>query len=187
MKILSTIGLMLSLFVFTESALAATSEAITLKPGWNIVSTPKILETHSFSAAETSENFDIFLLDPNQPSGWATMSDLGQNEFSPLYGYFVQNKTGADQTLTLNYDTDLAPNQQLFERTFSAPGWYSLGIANSSYAIAAKGLYGDSNNPSKILSLMSGSHDLFIDFTDAAYATDRSSVALAAPKAMRFT
>jgi hypothetical protein len=84
-------------------AATATNQTILLLPGWNIISTPKVLDSHTFSVAETSDNFDIYALDPSKTSGWATLADLGQTEFTPLYGYFINNKTGTNQTLTLNY------------------------------------------------------------------------------------
>ena len=68
------------------------SQIIYLNPGWNIVSTPRILESHSFSVPEVSEDFDIYILDPSRVSKWATMADLDQTEFQPLYGYFINNK-----------------------------------------------------------------------------------------------
>ena len=37
------------------------NQSITLSPGWNIVSTPKVLLSHHFSASEVSTNFDIYL------------------------------------------------------------------------------------------------------------------------------
>lgn len=170
---------------FMVTSVANAQEVITqtvnLSPGWNIVSTPKVLASHEFSAAETAQNFDIYLLDASKPTGWATMSDLGQTEFEPLYGYFIQNKTESDQSLTFTYNTDLPPNEKLFERTFNEPGWYSIGVANSGFAIPADGLYGDTNNPSNILSLLNGAYDLFIDFTDASYQSSRQSVMLAEP------
>ena len=79
------------------------SQTITLTPGWNTVSTPKVLESHTFSVAETSNNFDIYALDSSKPSGWATLADLNQTQFTPLFGYFINNKTGTNQTLTFNY------------------------------------------------------------------------------------
>ena len=42
-------------------AVVASSQTTTLSPGWNIVSTPKVLSSHIFSADETSTNFDIYL------------------------------------------------------------------------------------------------------------------------------
>jgi len=67
----------------TSLALAQSSmsQVVNLEPGWNIASTPKVLESHEFSTENTSENFDIYLLDPSEQSGWATMVDLGQTEF----------------------------------------------------------------------------------------------------------
>lgn len=172
-----------SVMGFSSSAQAAetVSQYVTLETGWNIVSTPKVLESHVFSTDETSDNFDIYLLDASQPTGWATMSDLSQSEFTPLYGYFINNKTEETQTLTFNYDTTVEPNDKLFERTFSSEGWHSIGVANGEYAKAQGADTLDTNNPSRMMSLMEGKYDLVIDFTDAIYSTVRKSVALNDP------
>lgn len=166
---------------FAASAATLYSQDISLSPGWNIVSTPKVLDSHSFSAAETSDNFDIYALDPSQPSGWATMASLGQSEFTPLYGYFIDNKSGTDQTLTFNYASDLAPNDKLFERQFSTPGWYSVGIANPTYALpVASSSDTDTDNQRSILNALIPSgvaaFDSVLDFTDGA--SDINSVAV---------
>jgi hypothetical protein len=50
------------------------------------------------------------------------MSQLNQTEFTPLFGYFINNKTEQNQTLTLNYKNDLIPSERLFERNFSKAG-----------------------------------------------------------------
>jgi hypothetical protein len=173
--------LLLGGYAFTAQAEESVTQSVDLAPGWNIVSTPMILTSHTFSAPETSENFDIYLLDASKPSGWATMADLGQTEFAPLYGYFINNKTDEDQTLTFNYDTAVEPNQKLFERTFTTEGWYSIGVANASYAKTQSADREDTDNPSSILSLLEGKYDTVIDFTDDAYGTDRKSVALSNP------
>ena len=174
-----SLAVVLFLFGFsTTYAQETISENITLQTGWNIVSTPKVLDSHEFSAPATAENFDVYLLDASQPTGWATMAMVGQTEFTPLYGYFIQNKTGAEQTLTFNYDTDLAPNEQLFERTFSTAGWYSIGVANDGYVKPRGDTRGDRNTPSKVLSLLEGKYDTVIDFTAASFTTNRDSVAL---------
>lgn len=187
---MKSINLFVAIFVFSFSVLGlassahaeeAVSQYVTLESGWNIVSTPKVLESHTFSIDETSENFDVYLLDASQPTGWATMADLGQSEFTPLYGYFINNKTGEAQTLTFNYDTTVAPNDKLFERTFSSEGWYSIGVANDEYAKAQGADTSDTNNPSRILSLLEGKYDLVIDFTNVIYGTVRKSVALNDP------
>lgn len=182
---LSMLPVLLLLLAFSFSTKAQAQESakqfINLKPGWNIVSTPKVLESHSFSVPETAGNFDIYLLDASQPSGWATMSALGQSTFTPLYGYFINNKTGSEQTLTFNYDTALEPNEKLFERTFSSSGWYSIGVANDEYAKKQADDSSDTDNPSTILSLLEGEYDLTIDFTDAEYDNDRRSVVVSDP------
>jgi hypothetical protein len=45
------------------------TQTIALRPGWNIVSTPRVLSSHVFSIDETSLNFDIYTLNPANPSG----------------------------------------------------------------------------------------------------------------------
>lgn len=150
----STLVLGLLLIAGTAQAATLYSQSTTLSLGWNIVSTPKILASHSFSATENSTNFDIYALDPSKTSGWATLADSG-GEFSPLYGYFVNNKTGTSQTLTFNYSADTTPNQRLFQRTFTNTGWYSFGVANPSYALPiGTATTTDTNNPSSLLSAL---------------------------------
>ena len=104
-KILNTAYLVIFSAVFfflaNSSAQAVNnSQEIILNPGWNIVSTPRIVDSHQFST--DNSNFDIYLLNPKTLSGWSTMAELGQTEFTPLYGYFIKNKTDSNQTLTLS-------------------------------------------------------------------------------------
>lgn len=159
-----------------QNAHASTSETLTLSPGWNILSTPRLLEFHSFSAPETSVNFDIFVLDASSTSGWSTMAEIGQTEFLPLYGYFVQNKTGANQTLTLNFRQNVAPADRLFERKLTKTGWYSIGPANPIYTKSRTGDGVDTNNVANVLYSLHGSHSDVVDFTLADYPTDPASV-----------
>lgn len=167
-------------FVFNSAAYAAVSysQSVTLAPGWNIVSTPRILDSHAFSAPETLSNFAIYTLDPSGPSGWATMADLGQSEFTPLYGYFINNKTGVSQTLTFNYKASTTPNERLFERTFATTGWYAIGVANPAYAKVQGEGTADENNPSDILNSILAKIDLAVDFTGAVAWFDPDSVSL---------
>ena len=173
-------ALVFLLVPFISSAAVLGSQTITLAQGWNIVSTPMVLSSHSFSATENSTNFDIYVLDASQTSGWATMAQEGQTEFTPLYGYFVDNKTGTTQTLTLNYLASTTPNQRLFERKFNAAGWYSIGVSNPNYALSVtSATTTDTNNPSSILSALSGAYDTLVDLTDGLFGTDVRSVAVA--------
>ena len=161
------------------SAQVLYSQSVTLAPGWNIFSTPRVLDSYSFSAPQTSDNFDIYVLDASQTSGWATMAQEGQTEFTPLYGYFIDNKTGTDQSLTFNYLASTTPAQQLFQRTLTTPGWYSFGIANPTYALpVGSPTTPDTNNPSEILNALAGTYDSVIDFTPSFYSTDPDSVAV---------
>jgi len=153
------------IFCFSSVVQAANNQqAITLKSGWNIVSTPKILSSHEFSVAENSTNLDVYIMNPSSPSGWQTMQGMGQIEFQPLYAYFINNKTGLDQTLTFNYNLDLNPSERLFSRTLNH-GWNIIGIASPSYALSQYQASADTNNPSNILNSIIGSIDSIIDFT----------------------
>src|SRR3989344_2989733 len=169
-----------------SSAAVLYSQITSLQPGWNIVSTPKILDSHSFSATENSTNFDIYVLDASQTSGWATMAQYGQTEFTPLYGYFINNKTDSTQTLTFNYLASTTPNQRLFERKFTTTGWYSIGVANPSYLLPVNTATStDNNNPANVLNaLVVGStsgYDSVIDFTHASSTANINGVTLADP------
>ena len=152
-----------------RAVVAATlpSQTITLQPGWNIVSTPRVVDHHVFSAPETTANFSIFVLDPSKVSGWATMADLGQQEFTPLFGYFINNETATLQALTLYYASTTSPNQRLFSRTFTTPGWYSIGVANPTYARGVCDDPGvDTNNVSPLLYSLNGDYSYVLDVTD---------------------
>jgi hypothetical protein len=141
------------------------SHIITLSPGWNVFSTPRLVLSHSFSEVESSENFDIYLLDSDSLSGWSTMEDLGQTEFTPLYGYFLNNKTGIEQTLTLNYIQDVDPNERFFDRQLKQ-GWNVIGVANPTYSLKQKDLNDkDEDNISNILSGLSDCVLSVLDFT----------------------
>ena len=95
------------------------------------------------------------------------MADLGQSEFTPLFGYFINNQTATSQTLTLYYASTTSPNQRLFARTFSAPGWYSIGVANPTYArTVCDNPTTKTNNVSPILYSLNGGYSYALDFTD---------------------
>jgi hypothetical protein len=155
----------------------SNSHVITLSPGWNVVSTPRLLDHHEFSAEETLENFSVLVLNPQSASGWSTMSNLGQSEFTPLFGYFIENKTGVEQTLSFYYLENTEPSQRLFSRDL-LPGWNAVGVAEPTYALRQKDYNDkDENNPSKILSSLNGCANTVLDFT--AGNSLRSSVGIA--------
>ena len=150
------------------------SHNITLKPGWNVFSVPRVVETHQFSIAEN--NFDVYALDATKPSGWATMAELGQAEFTPLYGYFINNKTSVSQSLIVNYKQTITPDKRMFMRALKK-GWNVLGVANPMYAIRQKeGDVIDRNNVNPILSSLDNNFNVVLDF--AASSTNKSSVAI---------
>lgn len=146
------------------------SQVIALEPGWNIISTPRIVESHQFSAPETSENFSIYLL--NASGSWSTMQDMNQAEFTPLFGYFILNKTSSTQALTLNYRQDVDPSQKLFDRQLT-PGWNVIGIANPTYALRQLDSY-SIGNVNSILNNTKDCLSRIVDFT--FYNVDNSSV-----------
>jgi len=154
------------------------SQVVTLESGWNIISTPKVLDTYEFSATENSDNFDIYVLDSSNTSGWSTMADISQSTFTPLYGYFINNKTPDDQTLTFNYKDGTTPAERLFEKSFSTTGWYSIGVANPSYVKKITAGDFDSNYPSSVLRDLDGSYSSVIDLTRGN--TSLSSVSVSA-------
>lgn len=165
-SIFRAIVLIIALLGISNSAKATVSysQNITLKPGWNAVSTPRVLDSQHFFVTTDASVLDIYVLDPSSPSGWATMSDLGQSLMTPLYGYFVNNKTGLPVVLTLNYKADIDPLQRLFSRNLKKPGWYSIGLANPSYAKDINPSI--TNAVSQALNAI-GSYDTVIDFSGA--------------------
>jgi len=159
---LSLIALAVMVGFVSGKAYASESQTITLYSGWNTISTPKVLSSHSFSVPETISNFDLYTLNPSDPSGWSTIT----SEFSPLYGYLINNKTGENQQLTLNFQENLNPNERLFERDFNNTGWYLFGPANPSYTKKQGSNTNDTNNVSSILESVHTSYSDVVDFTD---------------------
>jgi len=181
MNILARVAVVVVLgFGFAGVAEATTlySQSMTLASGWNIVSTPRVLDSHTFSATENSTNFDIYVLNPSNTAGWTTMADLGQTEFTPLYGYFINNKTGTSQVLTLNYEASTTPNERLFSRSFSQTGWYSVGVANPTYGLPQGTSSVDTNNVASILFSLGTNYSQVIDFTTDTYSSNPDSVTL---------
>ena len=159
---LSLVALAVIVGFVSNKVYAGESQTITLYSGWNTVSTPKVLNSHSFSVPETISNFDLYTLNPSDPSGWSTIT----SEFSPLYGYLINNKTGENQQLTLNFQENLNPNERLFEIDFNNTGWYLFGSANPSYTKKQGSNTADINNVSSILESIHASYSNVIDFTD---------------------
>jgi len=166
------------LIPLVSNAAVSYSDVISLAPGWNIISTPRVLDSHSFSLPETSNNFEIYALNPADPSGWSTLAALGQTEFTPLFGYFINNESSSTQTLTFNYAASTTPDQRLFQTNFSTPGWYSFGIANPTYADATTDGTTNTGNPSDILNSLAGDYDSVIDLTSENYLQNPNSVAV---------
>ena len=153
------------LFAPTVNAAGTTPyQTVNLETGWSIISTPRVLSSHEFSIAETSDNLDIYLLNPGSVSGWQTMQEAIQTEFQPLFAYFINNKTDQTQTLKFNYDFNLSPEKRLFQRTLN-PGWNAVGVASPDYVIKQGASSGDTNNPNKILNSIIGSISQAVDFT----------------------
>ena len=154
---------------------ATSSDIIYLSPGWNIISTPRIVSSHSFSATENSSNFDIYVL---VGSNWSTMAGIGQTEFTPLYGYFINNKTGTTQSLTLNYADNTTPNQRLFSMPFNQTGWYSIGPANPTYMRSKCDSTNNIGNVGNILYSFNGYYSSVLDFTSDSFNNSPNSVAV---------
>jgi hypothetical protein len=169
--------IILQFFIFSNAVQAdiiGYTQVITLNPGWNIISTPRLVQSHQFSVAESVSNFDIYLLNASSTSGWATMQELGQSEFTPLYGYFINNKTGVNQSLILNYLQNVSPGNRLFTRQLSR-GWNVIGVANPTYSLKQKTSDNiDTNNIQSILTTLATSAEVVLDFT--ADQTPLSSV-----------
>lgn len=160
--------------VFTWAGIAKAEESQALKQtvrlevGWNLISVPRPVASHVFSASEISENFDIYILDATMPNNWTTMAGLGQTEFMPLYGYFIKNKTNHFQTLTFNYKDNLAPNERLLERKFTRAGWYSFAPAHTDYGWVGSqcSVAFDYIKTTDILKTLSGKYSQIVHFAN---------------------
>lgn len=151
--------------VGSADATSGFSHIISLEPGWNLVSTPRLLSSHEFSASSTSANYDIYVMNPSSASNWSTMAEISQTEFQPLFGYFINNKVGTTTTLTFNYQENVAPNERFFSRNLQA-GWNAIGVANPSYALKQKDPdSADTNNVKSILDSISSNMQSVYDLT----------------------
>ena len=155
-----------ALVATTTDASVAYVQSVKLKPGWNVVSTPRVLVRQEFSAP--GAQFQILTLDPSRVSGWATMADLGQQVFQPLQGYFVNNLSGVTQMLTYYYKANTTPAERLFSRVFRTPGWHLFGVADGCHTVPQGAGYTDKNNPSSLLSTLGDTVSRYaavVDFT----------------------
>ena len=124
---------------------ASDSQSITLNPGWNVISVPNLVNSHSFSSPD--KNFDIKLLESGK---WKSMGQLNQSEFRPLFGYFIKNKTKSNQTLTLNYKGNVSADEANFSRQMG-DGINVIGIANPQYALKQADPNSGKDNANSIL------------------------------------
>ena len=108
---------------------------ITLKPGFSLISVPKVVEATNILESLTIDEIEYSAIDLNggtistlEAGTWTPI--VSEADIKPLYGYLVENRSGEDQTLVIKYKDNPTADEKLFSRTFSTPGWYSIGVAN---------------------------------------------------------
>jgi len=119
------------------------SHAITLAPGWNIFSVPKVVASSNLATLSLGSGGGAYLLVKGQwvPYATAKAAFHPSVDFAPLYGYIVNNQSGGDLTLTVNYKETPTDLEKQFARDFAttggikSTGWYSIGVASPEKAL----------------------------------------------------
>jgi len=116
--------LVVALFIILPCAADTT---ISLKAGWNFISTPKILASGSNTGAIFSNvnmgGHSAWVWDGSQdPPRWVTV--LATTQIEPLYGYWIYSVS--DTSVNLNFDTT---NPMYIPASRSLPeGWSAIGF-----------------------------------------------------------
>lgn len=125
MKKLSYIVTIFVAMVFLSvSTTFASSKVVTLQPGWNTFSTPKVLSAITFSNGNGAGLLFYKLDNGNWSSIQANTTNI-----KPLEGFVVNNTNTGSVQVGLDYATNLAPAEMLFQKVLSA-GWNMLGITS---------------------------------------------------------
>lgn len=98
--------------------ISLANKTITLSPGWNVVSTPKILSGINFSNGGVGVSFYGLSW-----SSWNTIIPTVQT-IKPLEWFVVNNSTTWDVIMSLIYKTNVNPMETLFQKTLNL--WWNL-------------------------------------------------------------
>ena len=117
------------------------SHTITLVPGWNIFSIPKVASSSNWDDLQLGDGA-VYVLVAGEWQAYAAAKAAFHSsvDFAPLYGYAVNNASGT-QTLTITYKTSPTNTEKLFSRFFQttalvkSSGWYSIGVASPEKAL----------------------------------------------------
>ena len=117
------------------------SHTITLVPGWNIFSIPKVASSSNWDDLQLGDGA-VYVLVAGEWQAYAAAKAAFHSsvDFAPLYGYAVNNASGT-QTLTITYKTSPTNTEKLFSRSFQttalvkSSGWYSIGVASPEKAL----------------------------------------------------
>jgi hypothetical protein len=116
-------------FVSTWSVITTwtVDKTITLKSGWNVLSTPQVLSSIAFSNG-TAVGLSFYKLE-----GWVwagTTIVPNTTNIKPLEGFLVYNSNAGEIQTYLTYSTGLTPVQKIFQKSLSS-GWNVLGVTTT--------------------------------------------------------
>ena len=113
----------------TYSLAGTTGMSITLAPGWNVVSTPAILSSLSFSNGGNGISFSKLVNEKRQ-----TVSATTEN-IKPLEWFMVNNSNTSAVTLTMQYKAGVSVTESLLKSDLNQ-GRNLLGITTTDHPFA---------------------------------------------------
>lgn len=102
----------------------STGQVITLNPGWNTFSTPKVLANISFQSWGTGLYFYSL-----SSTGWSIVNP-NISTIKPLEWYIINNTNTGSSDISLSYKTNLSPLEMIFQKTLHS-GWNIVGITTN--------------------------------------------------------
>ena len=114
---------------FTTVPGANVENTLIFEPGWNVFSTPRLLESINFSNGGT--NLSFYKLEGGQWNDTTTPATTAN--IQPLEGFLVNNASGDNIYVYLDYKAELTAGQKLFTDTLDA-GWNIVGVADLDFA-----------------------------------------------------
>ncbi len=103
----------------------STGQVVTLSPGWNTFSTPKVLDNLTFQSGGTGLFFYSL------SSTWWSIVNPNITTIKPLEWYIVNNSNSGTRDISLSYKTNLSPLEMIFQKSLHS-GWNIVGITSNS-------------------------------------------------------
>lgn len=118
------------LLLLTVCGFSLADKAIILTPGWNVISTPKVLSWISFSNSWVGVSF--------YKLAWSTWQSVIPNveNINPLEWFVVNNSNTWNVVMNLIYKINVSPMEVLFQKTLNL-GWNLVWISTISNPFAS--------------------------------------------------